>query len=347
MPLPKWLVDLELAFRGDDDENAPSPDDGSATPPTGPDAPGVSGDKSVAELRKSIDAIRANIRAFGAAIGTGATAILAGLGWTTIHNLFPPPQKHAWIALIGVLLGIVAVIASLLLTALFFAAQRRVVFKPSDPKGAVGLAKHEQTLVEQVLVEHASEEGASSAAALEMRALRLERIARERAAPDDTDTKALVAEAARLNDRLVIAGVRAAASVVESRNEALFRASHKNIALIAAAMAASSIIGLFFLADFSKGQRELIDLQAKCAKVAEAKRPTACEDVSGQTPAASTSPAATKTVTATPTPNLKPIESLRQCADALPNSTTLPPVVRQQALLTCAGLPTPSTAIKP
>lgn len=340
MPLSGWLRKSRgVSPSGNKDTESSGTQD--AAPPTGPDAPGVSGDKSLAQLRDGMAAIRQNIRAFGAAVGTGATAIIAGVGWTTVHNLFPPPHAHPGLGWLGAGLGVIAVLAALLLTALFFAAQRRVVFQPSDPQKAPGLAAGEKHIVEQVLSEHAAEEGATSAAALEMRALRLERIARERATPYDTTTKALMAEAVRLNDRLAIASVRAAASVVESRNEALFRASGKNGALWAASFASLSIIALFFLADYAKGQRDLIDLQAKCAKATAAQRPTSCTDVAGQSPAPTPPP--TTTVTVTPSPNLGLISSVRRCARALPEASALPSAVRRQALLTCAGIPATSS----
>ena len=240
-------------------------------------------------------------------------------------------------------LAMLAVIAAAVVTGLFFAAQRRIVFAPSKPEAAVGLSKTEKELVRAVVDEHAEEDNAKTAADLELRALRLGRVARAEDASDEESAKAIQEEADRLNDRLSLASKRAALSVVELRSERVFAARMNNPTAWWLGIAVASVVSLLVLAEFSQGQRNLLDLQKKCADAKVAM--SGCEDISGQVP-----PDASKVKdekgkatdgTKKTTPNTSVVTALVSCANAA-TGQPLPEPAFTAALLSCAGLPATS-----
>lgn len=310
-----------------------------APPPKAPTVAGVAPSQDVDALRDGLEAIRANLRAFGTAIGAGATTVLAGVGWATIHSLFPVPSSRGWIGWLAFALALAAVAGAFWLTAIFFSAQRRIVFKPSDPQRPAGFDPDEWQLVTATLTEHAQEENAASARALEDRALRLDRIARGMPAGTE-EAKAVAAESDRLYTKLSVASLRAVVAVAERRSEAVFRLSNSAV-WVPACLAALSIVGLFMLSDYSKGQRELLDLQATCVKSPV----PGCPDVAGVTPA---TPAATLSSPAPVATAM--IGRLGQCGQYASAQPAIPPSLVPQAVLTCAQIvpvpsptPTPST----
>lgn len=310
------------------------------TPDKGPAAPGVDRTADVGKLAESITAMRDDLRKFGAALGAGASAVVVGLGWTTLHNIYPVPAAHPFLLGWGAfLLALLAAGAAIYLAAQFFAAQRRIVFKPSDPQQANGLNAAEKDLVEDVLREHAQEENASDALALELRAMRFGRIARTGSAADARAVAAAAAESSRLYATLALAEARAALAVLERRSQQLFTWTGRPAQT--AAVAVVAVVGLFLLADYSKGERDRIDLLAKCQKAVTAGAPTACDTV--VQPKAGPPTSASPTPTATPSANTAIIQRAADCAN-YKTTPALTGVLRDIAVARCAGLPLPSTS---
>lgn len=293
-------------------DSAVAPEAGSSgedATPSSVKAPGVDSEASTSDLLKGLETIRGGLQKYGAALGAGATALLGGIGWATIHNLYPVPQDQKWLGPLVILLAILGSLASFGAAASFFSAQRRIVFDTADPREAPGLTSGEKAVVVRVLTDFAKANGAFRLKDLELRAQRLERIARTR--KDDAQAAALSKEAARISSEVNYAAVTAATSVLESRNERQFRVLRfpPSPFVALAGLALVSVLFVFYLSDFSKGQRELIDLQIKCGK--EKVNTSACADVAAQSPATPVTPPAPPT----PTANVAPIKLFMRCYD--------------------------------
>jgi hypothetical protein len=247
-------------------------------PDKGPAAPGVDRTADVTALKDAMKIMRDDLRRFGAALAGAASAVVVGLGWATIHTIYPVPADDS--SLIGwgaFLLALLAAGASTYLAAQFFGAQRRIVFKPSDLGTENSLNSNEKRLVEDVLREHAQEENATSALALELRAMRLSRIARVRSGVDVGLAATAANESSRLYDTLALAETRASLAVLERRSQQLFKWNGRPA--ITGMVAVVAIVGLFLLADYSKGERDRIDLLDKCQKAVAGGAVTACDTV--------------------------------------------------------------------
>jgi hypothetical protein len=227
-------------------------------------------------------AVRDHLRRTGTALGAVATAVLGGLGYARLHELFPVPAGDGWwlipAAAVAAVLGALGAAG---LAGRFLAAQRRVLLT-SEAEGwdkaeikDHGFTDDEHKLVSDVLGDHAREEDAASVRAVELRGMRLERAARGLPA-DDARRARLQAEAGRLHGVVRIALVRGAATVLEHRAETAFRGWVTKLALVSAVV---GILGLFALADYADGQRDLVDLRAKCAKAEKEGARDVCEPV--------------------------------------------------------------------
>jgi hypothetical protein len=228
-------------------------------------------------LRAGIDGVREHLRRFGAAFGGVATAVLGGLGYATIHELFPAPAGSEWLYWLAAAAAVAAVGGAVVLVGRFFAGQRRILLTTrltsKYQHRQFALSKREAVAALAVLQDHANEEGAKDLEALEWRALRLERIARS---VDPDEAAALEDEAIRLHDVVRVALVRAVAAVAERRAQNAFSGTATKLAV---AFAAAGVIVLWGAADYSKGQRDLIELREKCAKAVKEGAVTACEPV--------------------------------------------------------------------
>lgn len=304
------------------------------------------------ETRAQMEKIRENLRSYGSAVGALATAVLAGVGWVAFANLAPLPYGFEWMWWVVGVLGVVAILAALDLTRLFFSAQRRIVFAPSTVKPAGNdsdndLSTSERALVRGILDQHAGEELAESIAALEYRALRLGRIARssaERAGNGAAADPGMLArssrasaEAERLDMVVGRASLRAALELLEERSRNVFKGGPT---WWRGALVGVCVVGLLGLGEWSEGQRALVDLRSKCATAQTAGAADACETVSAP-PAADegdddAEPADTSVMT-----------RLGACEDALAQiPATTPPMsrtTRDAAVAQCAGLPVPGS----
>jgi hypothetical protein len=234
---------------------------------------------SVEELTTGLAATRDHLRKTGAALGTVGTVVIGGLGYARLHELFPVPEDADWLYAVAVIGATAAVLGATLLAGRFFGAQRRILLSSRLPENQKdrwrhGLRKTEVEIADEVFSDHAREEGAESLLALDMRALRLERISRN---ANDAATRSRIAEEARRLSGVVRIGlVRGVASVLEYRAQQAFKGWVTKAALL------STVTGVALLwgaADFSKGQRDLIDLRAKCAAAEKKGASTACEPV--------------------------------------------------------------------
>ncbi len=279
----------------------------SLTKKIAPDTPAPSpetGDGSAAyvkRLREGMKAIREHLRRMAAALAAGATAVLAGLGYTQIHQLFPLPEDlgtthpfgearwftlwghelppswllsisgKTWLELVALFGAVAAPVGAAWLAGRFFGAQRRIPISAAE-----GLGGHpspeETTLADRVLAEYARTEEAESLRALDLRSIRFRHIAR---GLREDRRKKYEAEATRIDSVLERAMVEAAAEVLERRAEKAFRGGGT---LFALALAGAGIVALFGAADVSKGHRDLIELRQKCGEALE-KSPDACDPV--------------------------------------------------------------------
>jgi hypothetical protein len=235
------------------------------------------------QLDEGMAAMRSLLQRTGVAIGAAATAVIGGLGYQRLHDVFPVPRTvEPWLTwvLIGSLIA--AVVGSAWLAARFLRAQRRILIK-SDLEDSTAKprrwwfdrrATKEGETVEEVLREHAAEEGAATMHAVERRALRLHRISRRTLDPEQLPSRETVAkEAERLDEAVSIALHRASAALLEHRSRNAFGGR----TAVPLALAVAGIVGLFALADYYKGERDLIDLRKKCAEAQDAGVVNACE----------------------------------------------------------------------
>jgi hypothetical protein len=222
-------------------------------------------------LQDAMAEMRQLLQRTGAGFGAGATAVLAGLGYAQLHQVFPIPPAHHDATLIAALLGVILAFGgAVFLSGRFFSAQRRIVVEPQ--LGGDDIGRKDLPVQAKIYRAVALEEGAPSVEALELRARRLERIARQ---TTDKDTKAkLEAEASRITDAYRWAMRFAAASILERRSRDAFRGS-RPFALIFAA----GIIHAFGAADYAKGERDKIALFKDCEAAIAAGASEACGSI--------------------------------------------------------------------
>ena len=251
----------------------------------------------VKETREAMQAMREHLRRMAAALGAGATAVLAGLGYSQIHQLFPLPEdlgtahrvgRHSllaylgynpvpwkfWLAVIAAFGVVAAPVGAAWLAGRFFRAQRRI---PIDAEGLHGArSTEEDELARKVFDDSARDEEAESLLALELRSKRFRHIAQ---GLSEEARKQWEAKADYLDSVVEMAEAEAAATVLERRSEEVFSGRRTKAAL---ALAVAGFIALFGAADVAKGHRDLVALRSTCADAVSKGSTDACDPVSSQ-----------------------------------------------------------------
>ncbi|WP_225755280.1 hypothetical protein [Actinotalea sp. Marseille-Q4924] len=243
----------------------------------------------IAHNRAQLEKMREHLRTYGSAVGALATAVLAGVGWATLKDIAPVPEGREWLIVVAGVAALAALGGAVLLVGLFFAAQRRIVFDTDTipdartPWDATrkeagrsnDLTHREARAARAPLDDLADEELAADVAAVEGRQYRLARTARRYAAQAATleagsserarataRAEQLQAEADRLADAHRAAAVQAAVRVLETRQRQVFDGRQSRILSL---VVVAGIVGLFVVADYSRGARALDAAQLACA----------------------------------------------------------------------------------
>ena len=191
--------------------------------------------------------IRKLLQRMGTALGAAATALLAGLGYARLHDLFPLPHGKVWVPIVAGVLGALAVFGSAWLAARFFGAQRRILILPSQKENALNsdISPDERGVIETTYERYVarytdgSDVCSGDLQAVEHRVQKLR----------DGGEEEL---AARLAAVAVIAQFDAVTRVLEHRSNQAFKG---RLTYVALAMAVVGIFGLFAIADYSKSKR--------------------------------------------------------------------------------------------
>lgn len=358
MKIPKFLEWLVARADAADAEDAkPAEPKAEATNP------------AASPAAAAIQKVREDLTAFGTAIGVGSTLVLGATGVATFDSMFPmPPGTEPW----AVTAVVLAVAGSVGLTVRFFRAKRRILINTMDYAtgstrlqsidedhealyGGVELSPTERKFVQARLQEFAVEEGVRDVPAVEARAERLARIVVTSKALGQKESAAYAAdESARVSSGLREAIAEAALLVIERRSAAVYGGW---LTVAFALMAALGTGGVFLLADWSKGERELTEAWVACHKDLKGKDgedPAVRSEVCGalrrpttQPPAASGSPSESSrgttpaSASAVPTPGTE-LQQLEACVSRHPRPTSVPSALWERALASCAGLPAPS-----
>jgi hypothetical protein len=233
---------------------------------------GVDPAADAADLAKANEAMRSLLQRTGTALGAIATAIMTGLGWARLNDVFPIPRNAetwTWMALVAALLA--ALGGSAWLASIFFYAQRRIMIGTTTHSRAP-MNNEDTETVDRILTENARPEEAPGIRDVELRALRFERIARALRSLDDKAASALQAESDRLYGVVRMTLHQAATVVLEHRSR---RAFSRWPTFLALALAAVGIILSFAIADYYKGERDLSASRVTCGK-GEKSFPSAC-----------------------------------------------------------------------
>jgi hypothetical protein len=292
---------------------------GDATPkdtPKGQAVPGVDPTADAAALDTAMAAMRTDLRKNGSALATGSAAVLGAIGYTQLHQIFPAPANGWFTPVVAASIAAAAMGTSFLVSRVF-AATRRILI--GSDASARGLSHSERARALAVLTEHAREQQAQTLRALEYRALRLGRVA-QRPEASSALSAAAKSESDRLYGVIYIALKRAAATILEERTR---KALGGRLSAAAFLLAAAGVAGVFALADYSKGQRDLIDLRTKCA-TAEAQVPLACKAIVSSTAPSKPAPSAAARALA--------------CARAVDTAGGLTSTARTQLETACAAI---------
>lgn len=246
---------------------------GLAEKPKAPAEPSSSADDEAADLREALQKIRDLLQKFGAALGAGAAAIMAGLGYTQLHKIFPLPAHWSWLYLLLALAASASALGGAAwLAARFFAAQRRIVIDTEwedDP-----FTNAERKVIRPAVKDTAAEHEARTLLDLELRAQRFSRIARR--VNDKAEKEQFERQAEQLTGAIRLSLLRAVVRVLEHRANDAFRGRDTKVAM---ALTIAGIISVFGLADWSQGKRDLIGLRKSCAEAQKAGAVDACKDV--------------------------------------------------------------------
>lgn len=156
----------------------------------------------------------------------------------------------------------------------FFGAQRRILIAPDDALTKLGDAD-ERRGRDYFFGEVARGEGAASLRDLELRAARLDRVAR-RLPADSDEAKRASSEATSLAGVIELALSSAALWILECRSSKAFDGRKTKIAL---GMTVLGLVLVFGIADYAKGERELVNLRTKCQTAVKAGAIDACDPV--------------------------------------------------------------------
>lgn len=238
--------------------------------------------------------IRQLLQRTGTALGVAATALLAGLGYARLHDLFPLPAGKVWVPPVAAVLAALAVSGSVWLASRFFVAQRRILISSSQEENAArnsDLSSAEQRVIEmtykryvarykdpqpldeekvrsfaktieKTMPDLAARLFALSSGDLEAVQHRVEKLR------DDGDEDL----AARLAMVVELAKFDAVTKVLELRSNRAFKGVGTFVAL---AMAVVGIFGLFAIADYSKSKRPPASSAAENANLERTKADTA------------------------------------------------------------------------
>jgi len=252
----RWSSWLSSFFGLGSKDKPDSPADVAAQP----EADAVAGDT---------EAIRQHLRRVGAALGVAGGALLSGLGYTQVHKIFPfPTDSHRVLLMIGAgLASAAALVGAALLAGRFLGAQRRILVStdPDEPRGGrrrspYGLRRRECEIRDRIYDLAARDESAQSLRAVELRGLRFERIARR---VDPKKAPAWKDESKRLQEAVKTALDQGALTVLEHRARQAFSG---RLTVLAFLVTIVGIIGVFGLADWSQGQRDLVTLEKQCVE---------------------------------------------------------------------------------
>src|SRR5437867_9033636 len=137
------------------------PKTGESAPPKATASGAVSPTADATQLGEGMKEVRSLLQRTGALLGAAATAVLAGLGYARLHEIFPVPANagHSW--RLAIAFFVAAVLGSAWLAGRFLAAQRRILLN-SDPDSwdKFRLKGDDKTTAEDILEEHAREEEA-------------------------------------------------------------------------------------------------------------------------------------------------------------------------------------------
>jgi hypothetical protein len=137
--VPRLEIDLTIARREQTQAAPKSP------PPIPPTESELTQHRNY--LVDGLADIRKLLQRTGTALGAAATALLAGLGYARLHDVFPLPAGKWWISPVAVFLGALAVSGSVWLAYRFFAAQRRILISPSPAENINDIDKDERRLI--------------------------------------------------------------------------------------------------------------------------------------------------------------------------------------------------------
>jgi hypothetical protein len=314
------------------------------TSPT-PDRPTSPADK----LREGMQKIREDLTTFGTGVGLAAGAATAATTLATFDDWFPVPaywQSFFWVPFAFFLC---AAVGSALLTRRYFAARRRILIDSDTSSTAgwrKGLTEPEQGLLQRPLDSFARGEGARGAHDIDLRIKRLGRVAaRSKNWGNDAVAEAANAEAARLSEAMDLAMVEGAVSLLEYRSAQVYKGW---VTAALGMLIAVGVAGMFFLADWSQGERDRLTTWADCQKeTADNLQDIICSEFdprrfARQTGAATPSPTpAPGTSTSSMSPDPGVVQRLHDCAAFAPSispAPSLPPGLRNRALAQCAGI---------
>lgn len=276
---PGWDVSLR-----------PAADPPEPTPTTAPAARTAGLKTEVDEAAAARESIRSLLQKTGAAFGAGATLVLAGLGYTQVHQIFPLPPGRGYLIWFALAAGLAALGGGAWVTARFFGAQRRILLSTGGgvhhrwwkkirhpsllfTSGPIDLRWRDRHIRRDTFHEHAQEQGKSSMEEVENYGLMKWREAEN--APECE--RATLIEQAKFYDAFVEAVLsRTATKILERRAAAAF---HGLFTILALAITVTGIVVLFGLADYSKGQRDLIDLRTKCSEAVGKGATDACDSI--------------------------------------------------------------------
>jgi hypothetical protein len=222
--------------------------------------------------------LRARMRTLWNTLGfVVLVAVLFFLAWAPgwVRGDWSIDISHSRVLTTALALGsLLAVGGAAWLASRFFGAQRRIVIA-SDGDWTKLPDKEERRACEHFFAEVAQGEGAASLLALDFRAGRLDRIAR-RLPEESEEAKRAHAESTALKDLVLLAIYTASLLILEYRSSRAFDGLKSKIAL---GMTVLGLILVFGIADYAKGQRDLIDLRAECQKAVTAGAADACDPV--------------------------------------------------------------------
>jgi hypothetical protein len=235
-------------------------------------------DPVIKGIQADMEAMRDHLRRVGTALGVAGGALLGGLGYAQVHKLFPIPiDSSRWILIGAIAAAAAALVGAAWLAGRFYGAQRRIPVRTEEDEPQLkwlrkwrrtpsGLWPGESEIRHRIYDETARDDSATSLKALELRQLRFERLARRAKGKRETKLKD---DSERIKGIVSRTLFQAAAAILERRAHQAFSGWLTRFAFL---LTIAGIIGVFGLADWSQGQRDLVALGKQCG---EAKTPIA------------------------------------------------------------------------